>query len=220
MQKTIVVLEHIWNDDPIPHNKDLSVLPYIDGVSRLRNYELFYGKYVDGTGFNSWVKRYKEILQDRNRRIILYLAGHGSHRTLGGKQLNPLLSEIWGAANHLNIEGCILGGCFVGKNIGDIKNWMTESNLTWVIGYQYEIDWLPSTLFDINIISSTLSCRQDTLADRNKLEDLLKNAASLFNPIAEIATDKDSQRKDFTNTVTCVIQPRGPGYKPVSVPLF
>lgn len=220
LKRTVVVLEHTWNDDPTPHNKDLSVLPYIDGICRLNNYELFYGRYIDGDGFNKWIERFRKILQAGDRRIILYLAGHGSSRTLGGKNLNTLLGQVWDAANDLNIEGCILGGCFVGQNIGSIKVWMTESNLTWMIGYNHAVDWLPSTLMDMNIISNVLACRQDNITDRNKLESLLINTASVFNPNADMSTDKNGNRQNFQNTVTCVIQPRTQGQKPVSIKIF
>ena len=219
-RKTVVVLEHIWDDRPLALNKDVSVLPYIDGVCRLSDYELFYGKYVGGVGFDEWIERFKTILDYKDRRIILYLAGHGSNRSLGGKNIKTLLETVWKAANYLNIEGCILGGCFVGQNIDEIKRSMTASNLTWVVGYKHAVDWLPSTLLDINIISTMLSSRQDALTDRNKLESLFKSSASLFNQSADMSTDENGQRQDFASTVSCVIQPRTMGQRPVSIDIF
>ena len=220
MIKTVVVIEHTWNDNPTPHNKDVSVLPYIDGICRLHNYELFYGRYIDEHGFYEWINRFGEILRSKDRRIILYLAGHGSNNSLGGIDLKILLKNVWIAANNLNVEGCILGGCFVGQNIDNMKSWMTDSKLTWIVGYRYAVDWLPSTLLDMSIISEALSYEQDHLNDRNKLTNLLLNSVSLFSPSSEMSSDKNNERKTFSETVTCVIQPRIQGQKPVTIELF
>ncbi len=213
--KTVVILEHIWDDKPYPYNKDVSVLPYIDGVCRLNNYELFYGKYIEGNGFEAWLDRFKNILGDKKRRIILYLAGHGSARTLGGINLSHLLPKIWTAANNLNIEGVILGGCFVGQNIDDMKAWTTESSLIWMIGYKYAVDWLPSTMMDMNIIDTALSSDPRILTNRKKIEDMLKQATAIFNPNSTMALDKYDNMQSFTDTVTCVIQHRKQGAKPL-----
>jgi hypothetical protein len=220
VKKTVVVLEHIWNNDAVSHNKDISVLPYIDGICRFNDYELFYGKYIDGTGFNAWIEHFKNILRDKERRIVIYLAGHGSNRTFGGKNLDTLLLKVWESANHLNVEGCILGGCFIGQNEDDMKFWMTESNLTWIMGYKYEIDWLSSTFLDMSIISSALSTRQDHLNDPDKLKFLLSNGANLFNSGKLMSIDSKKNQHDFLGTVTCIIQPRRQGQKPTSIPLF
>ena len=211
----------------VPKPKDVSVLPFIDGICRLNDYELFYGKYIDGAGFNKWIERFRKILQAADRRIILYIAGHGSNRTLGGKKLNTLLAQVFDAANHhnnidghLNIEGCILGGCFIGENLEEMKVWMTASKLTWMVGYKHQVDWLPSTLMDMSIISQALACDEDDLKQRDALESFLIDAASFFNPNRNISTDKRGSKQNFHNTLTCVIQPRTQGTRPVSIQLI
>ena len=219
-RKTIIVLEHCWDDDARPVNKDISVLPYIDGVCRLNNYELFYGKYIGPTGFDEWVERFRTILSDKDRRIVLYLAGHGTNRTLAGKRIGTLLRHIFDSAQVLNIEGCILGGCFAGQNTEDFKVWMATCSVTWIVGYRYAVDWLPSTLCDVSLIGKSLSRSDAVLRSRPELEDLLRSSTSIFNPSELIAEDINGVRQSFSNTLSCVIQPRRQGQRPVEIDIF
>jgi len=219
-RKTVVVLEHVWDDFSKPSNKDISVLPYVDGVCRLHNYELHYGKYVGSSGFREWFSRLDSILSDKDRRIILYIAGHGSSSSIGANDIDDVLQHLWGSSNTLNVEGCIFGGCFVGQNIDHFKAWMTQSNLTWIVGYKHAVDWLPSTLCDISIISNLLSTTDKILSDRSSLESSLQNSVDIFNPTTCISTGIDKSRYDFKNTLSCVIQPRRQGQKPIEIQLF
>lgn len=216
-RKTVVVLEHSWNDDAKPVNKEVSVIPYVDGVCRLNNYELFYGRYVGGKGFDEWVERFRNILQDKDRRIILYIAGHGSDRTIGGKRVETLLKHMWTSANALNIEGCILGGCYVGNNTAAFKAWMMSSNLVWLIGYRHAVGWLSSTLCDISIIDKLLSTADSALQSKTSLTALLQEALSLFDPLAIMSEDQNGNGQSLSNTISCVIQARGQGKKPVEI---
>lgn len=216
-RKTVVVLEHSWDDTARPSNKDVSIIPYVDGVCRLRNYELFYGRYVGNRGFDEWVDRFRSILQDKDRRIILYVAGHGSERTIGGKRVETLLKHMQASANDLNIEGCILGGCYVGSNTQDFKKWMSSCNLVWLVGYRYAVDWLPSTLCDISIIDKLLSTSDSVLKSKASLTQLLQDSLSFFDPASSMSADQDGNRHSLSDTISCVIQPRGQGQKPVDI---
>lgn len=219
-RKTVIVLEHCWNDLAIPINKEVSVAPYIDGVCRLNNFELFYAKFVGSKSFDELVERFQSILQDKGRRIILYIAGHGSDRTIGGKRVLTLMSHLWASSNILNIEGCILGGCYVGNNIDEFKSWMSGSNLVWLVGYRHAVDWLPSTLCDVSLIDQLLSTSESVFESRSNLEKLLRQALSMFNPAALVSTDKDGDRKSLSDTISCVIQPRRQGQRPVEIDLI
>ena len=219
-RKTVIVLEHCWNDWASPINKDVSVAPYIDGVCRLNNFELFYAKFVGSKSFDEFVERFQSVLQDKNRRIILYIAGHGSDRTIGGKQIFTLMRHLWKSSNILNIEGCILGGCYVGNNVDEFKSWMSDCSLAWLIGYRHEVDWLPSTLCDVTLINHLLSTSDSVFESRTGLEKLLREALALFSPDALVSTDKDGVPKSLADTISCVIQPRRQGQRPVEIDLL
>ena len=219
-RKTVIVLEHCWDDWATPINKEVSVAPYIDGVCRLNNLELFYARYVGGKSFDEIVERFQRILQDKDRRIILYIAGHGSDRTIGGKRLLTLMRHLWESSNALNIEGCILGGCYFGNNIDEFKSWMSDSKLVWLVGYRHAVDWLPSTLYDVSLVGNLLSTPDSVFESRTSLENLLRQALSIFNPSALISTDKDGNRQSLSDTISCVIQPRRQGQRPVEIDLI
>ena len=206
-RKTVVVLENFWSNEPMSVNKDLSVQPFIDGVCRLHNYDYFYGRHVGPKGFDEWVENFSRVLSDKDRRVILYLAGHGSKRTLSGKKILTVLERIWSSSNEINIEGCILGACYAGRNTKDIKDLLENSSVAWVVGYKHAVDWLPSTLLDSSVIGHLLKKNDLFLSNGEKIASALREAVSLFNPKAEISEDKGNLFNLF-DTLSCVIRPR------------
>ena len=84
-----------------------------------------------------------------SRRKILYIASHGSPKSLHTLADDPITrTQLRNALLKSKIRGIVFGSCLFG-NRDNAEFLLEEHNIDWVAGYNRTVDWLASTICDI-----------------------------------------------------------------------
>jgi len=145
MFKSILVLEAPWDSDSLESS---SVWPMIREFAAVRGIKAFHQTFFDKASFDHWVKAYDE--EPGAGAKLLYIACHGGNGQLGGltKRLNR--TSIQAAVQKATTISFVhFGSCLFGSetNLEELLN--AAPHLRWAAGYDKEVDWVDSTLFDI-----------------------------------------------------------------------
>ena len=158
MFKSILVLEAPWDSDSL---KSKSVGPMIREFAAVRGIKAFHQTFFDKASFEHWIKAYDEEVIAGPK--LLYIACHGGNGQLAGlsKHLNRTSIQTAVRAAR-NISFVHFGSCLFGseKNLRELLD--SAPHLRWVAGYDKEVDWVDSTLFDILLWSRIESRDEDT----------------------------------------------------------
>jgi len=158
MFKSILVLEAPWDSGSLESS---SVWPMIREFASMRNIKAFHQTFFDKSSFEHWIKAYDEMAIAGPK--LLYIACHGSNGQLAGLSKNLNRTSIQSAiqAAH-NIRFVHFGSCLFGseKNLQNLLD--AAPHLRWVAGYDKEVDWVDSTLFDILLWGRIESRDKDT----------------------------------------------------------
>jgi hypothetical protein len=216
--KAILVIESPWWT-PDQNKKRASVLPMLQGMGNLTDHIAIYHSYFyEKHGFQAALK--DDLSHTKENRVYLYVAAHGSKRTVGGAGETPgmllstLLKELKSRTpQYKNIEGVILGSCEVGKNVSDLMNGLTGTKITWIFGYTCEIDWLTSTVIDVSILERLTRLSDRQLSSRTKIIKTFADALKRFNGEYPIGSDQ-GEEIPLKDSITLVTKPRGQGNSP------
>lgn len=145
MFKSILVLEAPWNNDSLESS---SVWPMIREFAAVRDIKAFHQTFFDKASFEHWIKAYDEMAIAGPK--LLYVACHGGNGQLGGLSKNLNRSSIQTAVQAASsISFVHFGTCLFGSEKNLKKLLEAAPHLRWVAGYDKEVDWIDSTLFDI-----------------------------------------------------------------------
>lgn len=216
--KAILVIESPWWT-PDQNRKRASVLPVLQGIGNLTdNIAIYHSYFYEKHGFKAALK--DDLSHTRENRLYLYVAAHGSRKTVGGAGETPglllstLLKELRrNTPQYKNIEGVILGSCEIGRNVSDLMQGLTGTRITWIFGYTCEIDWMTSTMIDVAILERLTRLSNTQLSSRPTIINAFTKALRRFNGEYLIGED-NGHRIALKDSVTLITKPRGRGYLP------
>lgn len=193
-KKALLVLERPWDslrDSPL----QLSMVPFFQSLERLDgNMSVYRADFFEREGFRAALDH---LMSHHHERSILYVAAHGDGRHLAGNdsapkvRLSTVLLEIFAqAAWNRNIEGFVLGSCFLGNRGELIGKIFKGAGLRWAVAYTAAVEWLPSALIDMQIVSKMAAASPQDFASIDKMTALFADALSLFNPYSVMASDE------------------------------
>lgn len=162
----LLVLESNWNEDELD---DVSVWPFFKEFCNVMNIKAHYKNFSDIKTLRHWVSIYDE---SRSNKKVLYIASHGSDGRIHalGKAINhssirQILSECE-SITHVMFGCCSFGGQ---NNLIDIVE--KSNSLKFASGYEKEVDWIDSTLFDLIVMRMIYD--RDTKALHTKMYNLM-----------------------------------------------
>ncbi|MGE5412256.1 MAG: hypothetical protein ACM3MI_14945 [Clostridiales bacterium] len=142
MFNSILVLESSWEENTI---KSTSTWPFVSGFATVANIEAYHRIFTDKDSFEKWVRVFNKDRSIGDQKL-LYIASHGSLGRIAGinrQTICNLLSKCH------NIKYVHFGSCLFGQ-VSNLE-WVLDNNrhLKWTAGYECEVDWIDSTLFDL-----------------------------------------------------------------------
>jgi hypothetical protein len=145
MFKTILVLESPWD----PHSvKSKSVWPFVNEFANVYNIAAHHQMFTDKLSFQHWVQRFhKEKLSEPK---LLYVAAHGGAGRIGGlkKDINGT-TIVEACKKAKSIKYIHFGSCLFGTEDNLSNLLKSAKHLQWAAGYDKEVAWVDSTLFDV-----------------------------------------------------------------------
>ena len=214
-RKAVLVIESPWWT-PDQNRRRASVLPMLQAMGNLSEHLAIYHSYFyEKHGFQAALK--DDLSHTKEKRLYLYVAAHGSRRTVGGVGETPglLLSTVFrelkrNNPQYRNIEGIVLGSCEVGRNTGELMNGLTGTRIAWIFGYTCEIDWLSSTFIDVAILERLTRLRERQLSFREEIVKAFAGALRRFS--GEYPIGGEGRRKiSLADSIVLVTKPRGQG---------
>lgn len=206
----ILVLESPWELDETDANRT-SVLPFVEGVGKLTgDTAVHYANFYDKSSFNKALDCLcKGDLESR----IVYVAAHGERDRIGNVKLMDPLLAIAEKSEEFQIDGVVLGACFVGGKTSSMEVCIEGSRLRWCVGYNAEVDWLRASLVDCSVISAMSGLGHDAFSSREFLIEELSHAIEPFNPHMTIGCDLKENDVSLQDALKVVVQPVGQGFK-------
>lgn len=209
-KRAILVLESPWELDETDANRT-SVLPFVEGIGRLTgDTVVHYANFYDKSSFE---KGLECLCKGNLKGRIVYVAAHGEKDRIGKVKLMHLLTAIAQKSEEFQIDGVVLGACFVGGKTIDMEDCIQGSRLRWCVGYNAAVDWLRASLVDCSILAAMSGLRSDVYRNRERLVENIYRAIEPFNPYMEIGTDADDNTVTLQETLSVVVQPVGQGYR-------
>lgn len=160
--KTIFILESSWDyENPVENS---SVVPFVTEFGRQRSVNIYYQFFTDTKSFCHWINEFDKT---KKPNALLYIAAHGKKGSLSGLTSSINRKTILYELKKLrNIKYVHFGSCLFGNKSNLLRLVKISKHLQWVAGYNEEIDWLNSTLFDL-LLWNRLVLREDN--DKGKL---------------------------------------------------
>lgn len=170
MFKSLLVLEGSWEQKI---SKSYSVWPFISEFTNQNgNFKAYHKVFSDKNSFESWVSAFnKETAIEKPK--LLYIASHGSQGRVNQINRQTIINLLKSCKN---ISYVHFGSCDFGSE-NNLTQIMDEvKHLKWVAGYETEIDWLQSTLYDLLFWNSIMN-------SKNQVSDrvLIKRVRNLIN---------------------------------------
>lgn len=214
-KKALLVLERPWDslrESPL----QLSMVPFFQSLERLDgNISVYRADFFEREGFRAALDH---LMSHHHERSILYVAAHGDGSHLAGSdgapkvQLSTALIEIFvRAALKGNIEGFVLGSCFLGNRGELIESVFRGAGLRWAVAYTAAVDWLPSALIDMQIVSKMAAASPEDFASSEKMTGLFAEALSLFNPRSVMAEDWNGKPVVLEDAIRIWVRRSGQG---------
>jgi len=212
-RRAIFVLESPWNLDAGDANRT-SVMPFIEGVGKFAgDVEVFHANFYDKSSFK---KALTCLAKTKYENALVYIAAHGSEKTIGGVKTHDLLYEVSDIAKHLNVTGVLLGACLAGGDTINMEVYTEGSNLRWCGGYSASVSWLDGTLLDCFILARMLHLDDEEFEDVDMIIAALAEAVAPFSKSYGIA-EKNKKQKRLDQSVEFVVQATGRGKLPRTV---
>ena len=208
--RAILVLESPWELDETDANRT-SVFPFVEGVGKLAgDTAVHYANFYDEGSFR---KGLDCLCKGNLKSRIVYIAAHGERDRVANIKLIKLLNAVAERSRDYNIEGVVLGACFVGGNTSQIEGCIESSGLKWCVGYNAAISWLPASLVDCSILAAMSRLRSDVFKSRERLISKLAESLALFDPQTTIGESVEEEAVSLQEALKIVVQPVGQGFK-------
>jgi hypothetical protein len=216
--KAVLVIESPWWT-PDQNKKRASVLPMLQGMGNLTDHiSIYHSYFYEKHGFKAALK--DDLSHTKENRLYLYVAAHGSKKTVGGAGETPglllstLLKELRrNTPQYKNIEGVILGSCEIGRNVNDLMHGLTGTKITWIFGYTCEIDWMTSTMIDVAILERLTRLSNGQLSSRQMIINTFTKALKRFDGKYLIG-EQGGHKIALADSITLITKPRGQGNAP------
>jgi hypothetical protein len=189
-------------------------MPFIEGVGKFAgDVEVFHANFYDKSSFK---KALTCLAKTKYENALVYIAAHGSEKTVGGVKTHDLLYEVSDIAKHLNVTGVLLGACLAGGDTINMEVYTEGSNLRWCGGYSASVSWLDGTLLDCSILARMLHLDDEEFEDVDMIIAALAEAVAPFSKSYGIA-EKNKKQKRLDQSVEFVVQATGRGKLPRTV---
>ena len=157
MPTNLIVFEAPW-DDNFHAFDQMTVKPHFEGLVRnIDGIKLYYERFFNLASLQYGLQVAFNNIHDG--QCIIYIAGHGQNGAFGGGAANinvgPFVNYMTGLFNNnFHLYGLMFGCCNIGNNdaLSVLANGQGSAN--WVHAYTPSVDWLPSTLLDMSIVSN------------------------------------------------------------------
>ena len=212
----ILILENIWWDLNNANGNQASVLPFFKGLSRLNeDVQVYYMTFTNAAGFNEALAHLLTAPQDR---LLIYVASHGHGSNLGGAyfaNIRNIIRNKLHMQNPRRVEGIIFGACEIGNN--DFARLFQQTGLVWTLAYTKIVDWMSSTLIDLNFASTMSKFNQDNLNSRPLIISDAADDLRLFNPDENASwsqnahNNKEGPDVSIRDIIRFMVKPRGQG---------
>jgi hypothetical protein len=211
-QNAILILEQPWFGLGENPNR-ASVYPFFLGLEKLTdNVKVYHTVFYEKISFRQALD---DLSTARFDNLFLYVAAHGSGGKIAGLQSKGVFADIKRIAETVNIVGAVIGSCFSGTRPENFVRCMAGSRLTWMVGYNCAVDWLPATLIDLSIFSSMISLDGNQLKSRDVIFNKLKHGITYFNQNKVIGSSADlSESYNTKKSVSIFVQHRAGGTRP------
>jgi hypothetical protein len=229
--KALLILERPWWD-LTDESSQTSVLPFFEGLAKgLAPVTPYYATFFCRESFRNALDH---LMTHSHDSSIIYIASHGEGQRLHGGgngpsiNLTTALIEVFAHASvNKNIDGLILGSCYLGRNTDQILSLFPGSGLRWVVGYQFSMNWLESTLVDMNIVRHMAQLNDGDWKDADIIKARLAESLRPFNGFEEsailvdedeqeqglFATDQKDVPRSLAEAIQCFIRPAGSGQR-------
>jgi len=134
--------------------------------------------------------------------------------------LTNLLCILKGYATVANIEGVIIGSCFVGEHTQEFIRTVTGSTIVWMMGYKGAVDWLKTTHINVEVVNGMLDLNDADVRDGSLIFEKYSAALECYDlDFPFFAQDKNEKYLSFRKSLSLIIQPKGIGNRPVEMRL-
>jgi hypothetical protein len=143
MFRSILVLEAPWDKDTV---KSKSVWPFVSEFAKTMNLQAYHQVFYDKRTFCHWIGQFNQEEEDIPTPKLLYVAAHGTTGRIAGIHRDTINATMKAARN---IKFVHFGSCLYG-NEHNLKSLLKAArHIQWAAGYEKELDWVDSTIFDI-----------------------------------------------------------------------
>lgn len=209
--KALLVLETPWWT-PDQNKRRASVLPFLQGMANyLEHFSVYHSYFYERKGFKAALV--DDLSNTTEDRLYIYIAAHGSGKSISEIKLSTILSEIRTLSRRKAIEGLLIGSCEIGKNVQDFKDGLIGTGIAWIFGYTCDIDWMGSMVIDLSIFEETIGLSSSVMNNRTRLINSFVKALKKFDRNYPIGFG-DSKGTKLKDAITLVIRPRGMGKLP------
>ncbi|RKT43985.1 hypothetical protein [Thiocapsa rosea] len=218
--KALLILESPWWDLNNSNGNQASVLPFFEGLARLdQDLQVYYTMFVDSKSFEGSLKH---LLTAPQERLFLYVASHGYGGRIANSNfsnISKLLVDKLQRDGGKRVEGIIFGSCEIGGAQNDVHLYLLTdaAKVVWVFGYKTLINWTPSVLINMNLVSNLAQMDKDGLSTRDSIMEAATSALNLFNPDVMIGwnrrhdSENDPPDVAVKDAVRFIVRPRGRG---------
>ena len=177
MIKSILVLESPWDTESL---RAQSVWPFVSEFCHIMGIEPLYRTFHDSASLSHWVDVYHHEHQGSSK--LLYIAAHGHRSRLSALTSvnHSTVADILKRAK--SIDYVHFGSCWFGNEESLTRLMKSARHVRWIAGYDTDISWVESTLFDILFWHRVLFRDDD---HKGKHQATLMNELYQNNPLAK-----------------------------------
>lgn len=206
--RAILILESPWELDHFDANRS-SVRPFIEGIGKMAgDTEVFHANFYDKKSFRNALDC---LCKRKFENTLVYIAAHGYKAKIADVPIDDILFEIGERSKASNINGVMLGSCFVGSNTKSMEIFIENTNIKWVAGYASSAEWFEGTLVDCAILRGMLAVDESEYEDEDAMVVAFANSIYCFDETFVIGDDYKRNQVTLRNSLKLVIQKKGRG---------
>jgi len=204
MIKSILVLESPWDTESL---RSQSVWPFVSEFCHIMGVEPLYRTFHDSASLAHWVEVFHSEHQASSK--LLYVAAHGHRSRISALTAvnHSTVADILKRAK--SIEYVHFGSCSFGNEVSLRGLMKAARHVRWIAGYDTDISWVESTLFDILFWHRVLFRDDET---KGKHQTTLMTELYQNNPLAKEMGFTVCYRRGRSvctlNSHTCAVEDR------------